>query len=80
MTLPASSSDGRGYLDSVNVYPKNIQGDEPKSGKDVKTLGNNILPAQIGKILNSSLREQFQQIFKIIQLTILLIIWIINCH
>ncbi|HEL0747849.1 TPA: isopeptide-forming domain-containing fimbrial protein, partial [Streptococcus equi subsp. zooepidemicus] len=49
MTLPASSSDGRGYLDSVNVYPKNIQGDEPKPGKDVKTLGNNILPAQIGE-------------------------------
>lgn len=49
MTLPASPESGNGYYSDVNVYPKNIQGNEPKAGKDVKTLGNNILPAQVGE-------------------------------
>ncbi len=49
MTLPASPSTGVGYYKDVNVYPKNIQGKEPKAGKDVKTLGNNILPVQVGE-------------------------------
>ncbi|MFA1345671.1 SpaH/EbpB family LPXTG-anchored major pilin [Streptococcus dysgalactiae] len=49
MTLPASPESGNGYYNEVNVYPKNIQGKEPKAGKDVSTLGNNILPAQVGE-------------------------------
>lgn len=56
MTLPASPENGVGYYSNVNVYPKNIQGNEPKAGKDVKTLGNNILPAQVGENISFFLK------------------------
>lgn len=49
LTLPAHTADGNKYLNEIDVYPKNVQGETPKSGKDVKALGNNILPVQIGQ-------------------------------
>ncbi len=48
LDLPMSASDGSGYLTKVNVYPKNITGEFPKPGKDVKELGINHASYNIG--------------------------------
>lgn len=51
LTLPISNSKGTGFENEVNVYPKNISGEKPSVGKDVNTLGNNAIGAEIGKDL-----------------------------
>ena len=47
-SFPMALSDGTGYLDTVHVYPKNIQGDVPKPGKDVEKIGNDDGSYKIG--------------------------------
>ncbi|MGX7112591.1 SpaH/EbpB family LPXTG-anchored major pilin [Gemella cuniculi] len=49
MSFPMSASDGSGYLSTVNVYPKNVQGNEPRPGKDVDHLANNNASYKIGE-------------------------------
>ncbi|WKF66382.1 SpaH/EbpB family LPXTG-anchored major pilin [Streptococcus equi] len=48
LDVPMSTSDGTGYLTKVNIYPKNITGETPKSGKDVHQLGINHASYNIG--------------------------------
>ncbi len=40
VSLPLANSNGKTYLDSVHIYPKNVTGDTPKIDKDVTKLGN----------------------------------------
>lgn len=56
LTLPISNSKGTGFENEVNVYPKNISGEKPSVGKDVNTLGNNAIGAEIGKDLTFFLK------------------------
>ncbi|HES1973316.1 TPA: SpaH/EbpB family LPXTG-anchored major pilin [Streptococcus pyogenes] len=46
--LPVSNSNGKGYYDEVNVYPKNTTVNEPKVDKDVTKLGKDDDTYQIG--------------------------------
>lgn len=56
MSFPISASNGSGYLSEVNVYPKNVQGNEPKPGKDVNHLANNNASYRIGETFNFILK------------------------
>ncbi|HEP1427220.1 TPA: SpaH/EbpB family LPXTG-anchored major pilin [Streptococcus pyogenes] len=47
--LPVSNSDGKGYYNEVNVYPKNTTVNEPKVDKDVTKLGKDDDSYQIGE-------------------------------
>lgn len=48
ITLPLSASNGTGYLNEVNIYPKNVTSETPKEGKDVAQSGNNAKGYKIG--------------------------------
>lgn len=47
--LPISNSDGKGYYNEVNIYPKNTTVNEPKIDKDVTKLGKDDDSYQIGE-------------------------------
>ncbi|MFB1291252.1 SpaH/EbpB family LPXTG-anchored major pilin [Streptococcus pyogenes] len=49
ISFPMSKSDGTGYLTEVNIYPKNVTSETPKSGKDVEKLGTNHASFNIGQ-------------------------------
>lgn len=63
-TFPMAKSDGTGYLSEVHVYPKNVQGDIPKPGKDVEKIGNDDGSYKIGDdidfILKGSIPSNIQ--------------------
>lgn len=63
-TFPMVKSDGTGYLSEVHVYPKNVQGDIPKPGKDVEKIGNDDGSYKIGDdidfILKGSIPSNIQ--------------------
>ena len=48
ISLPASSSNGTGYLSELNIYPKNVTANVPAPGKDVEELGNNDYGSTVG--------------------------------
>ncbi|BAH80675.1 MULTISPECIES: SpaH/EbpB family LPXTG-anchored major pilin [Streptococcus] len=56
LTLPSSTSSGTGYLKTIDVYPKNIDGEKPKVGKDVSVLGNNIMPMNVNEEISFFLK------------------------
>lgn len=56
LALPVSNSKGTGFETEINVYPKNISGEKPSVGKDVNSLGNNAIGAEIGKDLTFFLK------------------------
>ncbi len=41
LSLPQANSTGEGFLQEINIYPKNVQTNEPKVDKDVKKLSQN---------------------------------------
>ena len=69
-TFPMAKSDGTGYLSEVHVYPKNVQGDIPKPGKDVEKIGNDDGSYKIGDdidfILKGSIPSNIQTMKPII--------------
>ncbi|MER0123698.1 SpaH/EbpB family LPXTG-anchored major pilin [Streptococcus sp. ZJ93] len=54
--FPMSKSDGSGFLTKVHVYPKNVTGDEPKPGKDVKELGTDESGYKVGDVVDFFLK------------------------
>lgn len=38
LSLPQANSTGTGFLTEINIYPKNVVTDEPKTDKDVKKI------------------------------------------
>ncbi|VTS77239.1 SpaH/EbpB family LPXTG-anchored major pilin [Streptococcus dysgalactiae] len=52
LDVPMSTSDGSGYLTKVNIYPKNVTGETPKTGKDVNKLGENHASYNIGDAIS----------------------------
>lgn len=49
LALPAANSNGEGYYDKIDIYPKNTTGDKPKVDKDVTKLGNDDDSYEVGK-------------------------------
>ncbi|EOT4861663.1 TPA: SpaH/EbpB family LPXTG-anchored major pilin [Streptococcus pyogenes] len=47
--LPVSNSNGQGYFNEINVFPKNTTVNEPKVDKDVTELGKDDDSYQIGQ-------------------------------
>lgn len=56
ISLPASASDGTGYLSEINVYPKNVTANVPTPGKDIEKLGNNDSGSTLGTDVNLYLK------------------------
>lgn len=49
LELPVANSTGTGFLSEINIYPKNVVTDEPKTDKDVKKLGQDDAGYTIGE-------------------------------
>ncbi|VTT18939.1 cell wall surface anchor family protein [Streptococcus dysgalactiae subsp. equisimilis] len=64
LTLPASNSNGEGYYDTINVYPKNTTGDKPKVDKDVTKLGNDDDSYEVGKEITWFLKSTIPENLK----------------
>ncbi|HEP1954121.1 TPA: SpaH/EbpB family LPXTG-anchored major pilin [Streptococcus pyogenes] len=68
--LPVSNSEGKGYYNEVNVYPKNTTVNEPKIDKDVTKLGNDDDSYQIGQnikwYLKSTVPENIDKLDKFV--------------
>lgn len=56
ISFPMAASNGTGYLNEVNIYPKNISSEPVKPGKDVEKLGNNDASYKIGDTINFILK------------------------
>lgn len=50
ISLPLTNKTGRGYMDIVHVYPKNVTGEEPEPDKTVNDLTNKYSSHEIGKV------------------------------
>ena len=64
LTLPAANSNGEGYYDTINVYPKNTTGDKPKVDKDVTKLGNDDDSYEVGKEITWFLKSTIPENLK----------------
>lgn len=56
ITFPMAASDGTGYLNEVNIYPKNISSEPVVPGKDIESIGNNDASYKIGDTINFILK------------------------
>lgn len=57
LSLPQANSTGTGFLTEINIYPKNVVTDEPKTDKDVKKLGQDDAGYAIGEKFNWFLKS-----------------------
>lgn len=57
LSLPQANSTGTGFLTEINIYPKNVVTDEPKTDKDVKKLGQDDAGYIIGEKFNWFLKS-----------------------
>lgn len=57
LSLPQANSMGTGFLTEINIYPKNVVTDEPKTDKDVKKLGQDDAGYTIGEKFNWFLKS-----------------------
>lgn len=57
LSLPQANSRGTGFLTEINIYPKNVVTDEPKTDKDVKKLGQDDAGYIIGEKFNWFLKS-----------------------
>lgn len=57
LELPVANSTGTGFLSEINIYPKNVVTDEPKTDKDVKKLGQDDAGYTIGEEFNWFLKS-----------------------
>ncbi|MCR8968884.1 SpaH/EbpB family LPXTG-anchored major pilin [Facklamia sp. 7083-14-GEN3] len=49
IAFPMTAADGSGYLNEVNIYPKNITGAFPVVGKDIVKLGQKTASYNVGE-------------------------------